>query len=163
MKKENILVIVLVCIAVAWISFSSQSNTQSLPELPEQAIADTADASSGIEWYSYVKGRELAKKQNKQIYLYFHADWCSACKTLKATTFEEEVVISYLKDNFISIAVDTDAQKTMAEKWGIRALPTHWFLESDGSKIDHLKGYLPKEMFMEALKFIQGRKYLEKS
>ncbi len=35
-----------------------------------------------INWQTYEQGIEIAKKQNKKIFLYFHADWCKYCEKM---------------------------------------------------------------------------------
>lgn len=161
MKKENILVIVLICILFAGISYVTQRGANEKIEPMTSEEAAQAKDTSGIEWWDYAKGRELAKESGKHIFLYFHADWCSACNMLKLSTFKDEAVLAYLKENFIAISIDTDIEKEMSDRWGVQALPTLWFLEADGSKISHVKGYMDKKYFLDALKFIHTEQYVK--
>ena len=82
MKKENLLVIAIICIAVigfvAYKNFNSKKQTDSIQG---KGFVQTSD-SSKIDWQNYAQGRELAKNQNKHIFLYFHADWCTYCRKL---------------------------------------------------------------------------------
>ena len=93
------------------------------------------------------------------MFLYFHADWCTYCTKLKKTTFSDKDVLNYLNDNFISIAIDTEKEKEFASQWGIKGLPTLWFLESDSSKISNLPGYVGPEQFLTILKYISTQSY----
>ncbi|MBT3176310.1 MAG: thioredoxin fold domain-containing protein [Desulfobacula sp.] len=159
MKKENLLVIAIICIAVigfvAYKNFNSKKQTDSIQG---KGFVQTSD-SSKIDWQNYAQGRELAKNQNKHIFLYFHADWCTYCRKLKKTTFKDKTVLKYLKDNFISIEVDTDKNQEMAAQWNVKGLPTMWFLKSDRSKISSIPGYVDKKQFLHILKYIHTQSY----
>ncbi|MBU8848788.1 MAG: thioredoxin family protein [Desulfobacterales bacterium] len=102
---------------------------------------------------------DLAKNQNKHIFLYFHADWCTYCKDLKKTTFKNKAVLDYLKDNFISVKVDTDKNNKLATQWNVKGLPTLWFLKPDNSKINSVPGYVNPEQFLHILKYIHTASY----
>jgi uncharacterized protein YyaL (SSP411 family) len=118
MKKENILVVAIICIAIAGalIYFNlkpdNDANANSVAHQATRSIEQkeiiTAAKTSGIGWQSYAKGIDIAKTQDKPVFLYFHADWCTYCTKLKKTTFADRKVLNYLNDNFISIAIDTE-------------------------------------------------------
>ena len=112
-----------------------------------------------IDWQGYVKGMDLAKSQNKHVFLYFHADWCTYCKKLKETTLKDKAVLSYLKDNFVSITVDTDKDQQLANQWKVKGLPTLWFLKPDNSKISSIPGFIDAERFLNVLKYIHTASY----
>lgn len=159
MKKENILVVVLICIGLGIGYYKYDTRVQEIKDPSVSGGSSVSQKSDGIIWHDYARARELALEQGKHIYIYFNAQWCSACKVLKDTTFKEQAVISYMNDNFINVSIDTEVHKAMTAKWGVRGLPTHWFLKPDGSKIDRLMGYLPKDRFLNALKFIHTEEY----
>lgn len=163
MRKENILVIAIICIAVVGVMvFKNSDDANKIVFSPEKEIAQKSDTAK-INWQGYEKGLELAKKKDKPVFLYFHADWCTYCVKLAETTFKAEAVLSYLKDNFISIAVDTDQNKALSKKWKIRGLPTVWFLKSDHSKINNLPGYADEEHFLNVLKYVHTQSYVSMS
>ncbi len=171
MKKENILVVAIICIAIAGalIYFNlkpdnnANANANSVAHQTtgtiEQKQILTASKTSGIDWQSYAKGIDIAKKQDKPVFLYFHADWCTYCTKLKKTTFADKDVLNYLNDNFISIAIDTEKEKAFARQWGIKGLPSLWFLKSDSSKISNLPGYVGPDQFLAILKYISTQSY----
>ena len=102
---------------------------------------------------------KTAAGQGKQIVLYFHADWCTYCTKLKETTFKDNDVIQYLDDNFISIAVDTDQNRELANEWQVKGLPTIWFLKADGTKISSVPGYVDEKQFMNMLEYIHTESF----
>ncbi|MCP4118289.1 MAG: thioredoxin family protein [Desulfobacteraceae bacterium] len=121
--------------------------------IPATALA------GGIRWQSFEKGMAMAKDQGKNVVLYFHADWCGYCKKMDKTTFRNASVIDYINDNFIAISVDSDREQKIAQSYGVRGLPTMWFVKPDSSKISHLPGYVDGKTMSSILKFIKTESY----
>ena len=172
MKKENILVVAIICISIIGAVFYMRSksvnnanadvgekNNVVKKAVVEQKASLTAANTSSINWKPYTQGLEIAKAQNKPVFLYFHADWCKYCKKLKTTTFADKAVFNYLNDNFISITIDTEKERDIALEWGIKGLPNLWFLKADNSKISNLPGYVGPEQFLIVLKYIRTKSY----
>ena len=159
MKKENVLVIVIICVAIigfiVYNNFKPEKQTDFIQEKEPAQISDT----SKIDWLGYEQGMDLAKSQNKHVFLYFHADWCTYCTKLKTTTFRDAAVLKYLKENFINIEVDTDKNQALATQWKVRGLPTLWFLKPDNSKISSIPGYVDAKQFLQILKYIHTTSY----
>lgn len=159
MKKENILVVVIICIAVASVMIYNNSKSGKQTDvISGKGSVQSSDVLT-IDWQGYTQGMELAKTENKHIFLYFYADWCTYCTKLKKTTFQNEAVLTYLKDNFISISVDTDKKKELATQWSVRGLPTLWFLKPDNSKINSIPGFVDAEQLLHILKYIHTVSY----
>ncbi len=118
-----------------------------------------AFASDGIIWNKHEEGFSLAEKQNKKIFLYFHADWCTFCKKLEQTTFGNREVIEYLNENFISISVDSDMEKSLSKKFGVRGLPTLFYLKPNSDRIHGRPGYIDEVSFLKILKYINTDSY----
>ncbi|MBA3010065.1 MAG: thioredoxin fold domain-containing protein [Proteobacteria bacterium] len=116
-----------------------------------------------IKWNKYDEGLSQARKQNKKILLYFHADWCKYCKLLEKTTFKNQKVVTYLNDNYINISANSDIEKKLAKKFGVRGVPAFFFLGSDSNKIDGISGYVEPEIFLKMIKFIHTDSYQKMS
>jgi len=159
MKKENILVIAIICITIiGFIVYNNLKPEKQTDLIQEKGPAQVSDTSN-INWQGYAQGMDLAKNQNKHVFLYFHADWCTYCKKLKTTTFQDAAVLKYLKENFVSIAVDTDKNQELAKQWKVKGLPTLWFLKPDNSKINNIPGYVDAEQLLQILKYIHTTSY----
>ncbi|HKJ98484.1 MAG TPA: thioredoxin fold domain-containing protein [Desulfotignum sp.] len=183
MKKENILVVVLVTIALAglfWF-FTARTGPQNpgvangtepvaaaqIPAVEATGNAGVkngnAGGTSGIDWKNYTPGLAQAKTRDKNVFLYFYAQWCTYCTQLKKTTFVDEKVLAYLEKNFVSISVDTDQNQTLSQTWQVKGLPTMWFLTSDGKRISSLPGYVDGPQFLQILRYIHTKSYDEMS
>jgi thioredoxin-related protein len=178
MRKENVLVVALVVIVLGGIyGFNflgpNRSSTKAIatepsqPRIsdpaPSQTAADQTPAQpvsgAAIDWKDYTPGMALAGKENKNIFLYFHAPWCTYCTKLKQTTFKDKKVLAYLNENFISIQVNTDIHKELADKWQVKGLPTMWFVEPDGSRINRMPGYVDAPQLLQILKYVHTQSY----
>lgn len=123
------------------------------------AMAGTA----GISWKSYEEGMALGKSQGKKVFINFYATWCSYCRMMDTTTFKDAAVIAYLNENFISIKVDVDEQRSVAAQYNISPLPDVWFISEQGEAIGNKPGYMPAEDMLPVLKFIQTDSYVKMS
>lgn len=159
MKKENILVIALICIAFGAVMIHSYINEGGAVEAAPKKTSDSDSKDAGIQWKEYHEGMKQAKSRNIPIFLYFHAEWCTYCKKMEATTFKDAKVSAYLNENFVSISIDTDKDTEISNQWKVRGLPTIWFLKADGTKLDNLPGYVDEEYLTKVLNYIHSGKY----
>ncbi|GAB6143202.1 thioredoxin family protein [Desulfocicer niacini] len=123
------------------------------------AWAAAPERKKEIVWTTYKKGVTMAEQQDKKIFLYFHADWCTYCKKMELTTFKDQGIIDYLNENYIAITVDSDKEKKIASRFGVRGLPTTWFLKSDMNKLSSMPGYIDSNRLLTILKFINTESY----
>ncbi len=123
------------------------------------AWAAAQETIGGISWATYEKGVSMAEQQGKKIFLYFHADWCTYCKQMELTTFKDKGVIDYLNENYIAITVDSDKDRKIASRFGVRGLPTAWFLTSNTGKLSSMPGYIDSNRLLTILKFINTESY----
>jgi thiol:disulfide interchange protein len=176
MKKEQMLVVFLVVMGLAGIFWftnpdfggkkspgTETSSTESVTETVTASVTPvnaTGKADAGIEWNEYTPGLAQAKNQEKNVFLYFYAQWCTYCTKLKQTTFMDKKVQAYLDDNFVSISVDTDQNQALSQTWQVTGLPTMWFLTPEGERISSLPGYVDGSQFLKVLEYIRTQSYL---
>lgn len=90
------------------------------------------------------EAKALAKKENKMIFVDLSATWCGPCKQLKATTFKEPAVARFYNSKFVSMYVECDIQKELAEQmkkaYGYSAFPTMLYLNAEGELIHKYVG-----------------------
>lgn len=170
MKKENVLVVVLLALAIAGGGFYFKSKLtkpaiQAAVLLEPTNVGATTRATTGentgesISWKDYTPGMNMAANKGKSIFLYFHASWCGYCTKLKETTFKDQKILAYLENNFVSVQVDTDQNKALSNEWKVKGLPTMWFLESDGTKINSIPGYVDASQLFLILRYIHTKSY----
>ena len=153
MKSESIFTLALVaffCLSVVWIPADCTASESILP---------ISVNSSGIKWYSYEEGIERGKEEKKNVFLNFYTQWCGYCKKMDKETFANSSIIAYLNENFISIKVNSDKERQIANYYYVNGLPTSWFLSKEGSKISSLPGYIPSDMLINILKYIHTDSY----
>ena len=127
--------------------------------LTAPSFAASVGKKGGIKWYGYEEGRQRALSEGKKIFLHFTAKWCGYCAKMNKETFANRPVVRYLNDNYVSIVVDFDHQRKIAAKYNVRPLPMSIFLDHSGGNISKLPGYIPPEMMLKLLQFIETDSY----
>jgi thioredoxin-related protein len=112
-------------------------------------------ASGNINWYSYKEGMVTGRIEKKKVFLHFYANWCGYCRKMAKDTFQDPSVVSYLNENFIAIRVDFDKENEIASRYGVRGLPSTWFLTQTGERIGNVPGYIPPKSLLLMLKEVQ--------
>lgn len=101
-----------------------------------------------IPWRtSLVDARAEAQTDNKPVLLYFTADWCGPCQTMRRTTWANPDVEQAL-EAFVPVKIDIDAQPTIAMQYGIMSVPTYAVLNDDGQPIRSAVGAIAPDDFL---------------
>jgi len=110
---------------------------------------------SGMKWYqTYEKGLEVAQAENKPIFMYFWAIWCTYCEKLHTEVYPDPEVSNILQEHFVLVAVDLDSNRGDADKFGVSYPPHLLFLTMDGEQITRVPGYIPKDQLVPILSSI---------
>lgn len=93
---------------------------------------------TGIEFIHDKKFQEvldMAKAQNKLVFMDCYTSWCGPCKRLAATVFPDSAVGMFFNSAFVNAKFDMEKDDgiTIANKYGIRAYPTLLWLDGDGN------------------------------
>ncbi|MDJ0810348.1 MAG: thioredoxin family protein [Desulfobacterales bacterium] len=116
-----------------------------IPHKPDAAPA------AKVKWHTYKAGTDLARRQNKNMVIYFHADWCTYCGQMERETFGDAAVIEMLNNRAIAIKVDVDIEKRVARQFGVRGLPATFLLLNNGEQIGPLPGFIPPRAYLAML------------
>ncbi len=91
-------------------------------------------------------------KSDKPTLVDFWAEWCGPCKSL--TPILEEIA-QEMGEKASILKVDVDANAELAQKYGIRGIPTMIFFK-DGEPAKTLVGVQPKGEIVKSLEELQS-------
>lgn len=128
MKRILTLVITLLGLAAA-------------PALAEPAVFSKAGFKADQQ--SAIAGQKLQVA-------YFTATWCPPCKLMKAETWVDEKVESWVDANAIITPVDIDEMPAYASQYRVRSIPTTVIILGE-EEIARTTGYLPPDKFLDWL------------
>ena len=111
---------------------------------------------TNIQWNSYNAGMEKIAQENKKGFIHFYTDWCTYCKMMNRKTFSNDAVATYLNQNFVPIRVNGDEQKSVTSDYGVNGFPSNWFIAEDQSDIGSRPGFIPADIFLKMLKYVES-------
>lgn len=94
--------------------------------------------------------RAEAQSGDKPVLLYFTADWCGPCQTMRQTTWANADVEQALQA-YVPVKIDVDAQPAVASQYGVRSIPTYAVLDGDGQPIRLAEGAIAPADFLNWL------------
>jgi thioredoxin-related protein len=177
MKKNAFSAILLLFSCFAWtqnnvLSFSDsllrKQNIVQKDSLLQKKTSNNLPAKPtklAINWLTIQQADALLRDTaacRQKFYFFFDTDWCSACRMMEMTTFEDEEVVNYLNSNFYCVKFNAELLdivqfdgkkygKTTHKNWQCNAFPatylgdyfafpSHLILEQDGRKMSAAAG-----------------------
>jgi len=106
---------------------------------------------------SYDQAKQQAQKEEKCLLLDFTATWCPPCRKMESTTWIDESVKKWVKDNAIAIQIDVDKDSKTSALLKVEAMPTIvLFTPKSGAKeFGRQVGYMSPT---ELLRWLEGAK-----
>ena len=100
---------------------------------------------------TFAEALQMAKKENKLIFLYVNASWCGPCIELKMTTFRSKAAGEQYNPAFINISLNGEKGDgpELVHKYGVRGYPTFLFINADGRVVYRTDGFLNSKRFTE--------------
>ena len=95
-----------------------------------------------------------ASEENRFVILDLEAVWCHWCHVMEQTTYNDKTVIKLLKQSYIPVRVDQDANPDLSNRYGDYGWPATIVFAPDGSEIVKLRGYLPPARMISLLQAI---------
>lgn len=92
-----------------------------------------------------------AKRDNKYILMDLEAVWCHWCHVMDEKTYSNDQVLALLKERFICVKVDQDAQPDLSVKYEDYGWPATIFFDGDGREIVKRAGYIPADRMEKLL------------
>lgn len=115
-----------------------------------------ASYSETINWRTYEDGLAEAKAQNKNVFLYFNADWCRYCRLMEKETLSHKAVIDYLNRYFVSISVNSNQDLAVSKQYQIGGYPTSLFLDETLEPVTRLPGYVKFDSFYFFMEYTES-------
>lgn len=118
--------------------------------------------SKGIEFQDGTiwEAMDLAKSQNKVLFVDVYTAWCGPCKIMARNVFTLDEVGEYYNKNFINYKVDAeeDDGPDFVERYPVNAYPTFLFNSPDGKVKLSKEGSMSPEAFIRLAKTAVGEK-----
>ncbi len=99
---------------------------------------------------SYQEALDKAKQENKEIVLFFTADWCGNCTTMKEATISSSKVQEALK-KVVYLEIDVDNEKELVAKYKVSSIPAYFRINANEEVINQGKGYIKEVGFLNWL------------
>lgn len=100
-----------------------------------------------LSFYSYEDGLELAREQDKMVYVLFGSDHCPWCHKQKDVLLGDEVLDSL--SNHVMVYVDTYEEQDLAAKHRVKSIPVSMILDSEGRTVKKNVGYMDSSKFLK--------------
>ncbi|MBW6489331.1 thioredoxin fold domain-containing protein [Sulfurimonas sp.] len=112
-----------------------------------------------------------AKKENKQVLLFFNMTRCGACKEMIKTSIEDADIRRRIDRDFLYVGMNINSKdevihKTFkgsvhgfAKSLGINLYPSAIFLGCDNEQKYHLVGYRDKDKFSTIIEYVSTKSY----
>jgi thiol-disulfide isomerase/thioredoxin len=95
---------------------------------------------------SYDEATKMSAQYGMPILVVFHADWCSWCKRMEQNTLSDQRV-QEIMTNYIYVRVDTNRDRSTANKFGVRQLPSYIITNSRDASLKSGSGYKDANSF----------------
>lgn len=108
---------------------------------------------------SFDEALNLAKKENKLIFIDAYTDNCQPCIMMEKNIFTLDKVADFYNSNFINLSLNLGTEhKELAERYKTFAYPTFLYINSKGDLVLSESGFTEAEEFIE-----YGKKAISKS
>jgi len=104
-------------------------------------------AGSEMSLHSYRDAVELAKDQERMVYVLFGGDHCPWCHKQKEVLLKDSVVDAL--SEYIVCYVDVSEEKDIASKYRIRSIPVSIVLDSGERIVKKEVGYMEESKFLK--------------
>lgn len=107
----------------------------------------------GMQFFqgSFEEAKELAKEEDKLIFVDAYTTWCGPCKKMAKNVFPKKEVGAFYNENFINLKMDMESQagRKFDSKYSVGSYPTFLFINGEGDIVLKDKGAKPVDSFIK--------------
>jgi thiol:disulfide interchange protein DsbD len=132
----------------AWIEFAvvDRMSTKKADRAADDVVAAERSrprAVTAVAWrHDFKSALAEAKKSNRKLLIDFEATWCGPCKTMDEWIWTDAEVAGLLSAGFVSVKIDGDLEKALADRFDVTGYPSMIVLDSNGTEARRFVGYL---------------------
>src|SRR3989338_8080859 len=110
---------------------------------------------SPIKWYEYnQKTFDVAKTEDKPIFMLVTAVWCYWCHVYRDETLHQPEIVDYINKNFIPVFVDADKRQDLTRQYLAGGWPSTVIFSPDGKEVSRINGHIKKQDLLNYLEKI---------
>lgn len=88
---------------------------------------------SAIEWRTNLTDAlQEAQRTGRPVLVDFSAHWCPPCIAMKHDVWPDDAVEDAVARSYIPVLIDVDTDSSVAERYGVHAIPTILVLDGNG-------------------------------
>ncbi len=107
---------------------------------------------SKIRWIEYGQTAfDMARTENRPVFLLFTADWCHWCHVYEKETIESPEIAEYIGRHFVPVVVDADKRQDLMRQTRARGLPFTVIFSPHGGEVLSFPGHVKREDFLSVL------------
>ena len=107
----------------------------------------------GIDFHhiTWEEALELAKKEEKTIFIDCYTTWCGPCKRMSKNVFTQTKVGDFYNKNFINLKLDMEKGegRKFGQKYPVSAYPTLYYISAKGEIVHSVRGGRSVDAFIE--------------
>jgi thiol:disulfide interchange protein len=128
-------------------------NTAKSPTAKSNEVIQDKDPNS-IHFYRIPleKAFDMAREQNKLLFVDFYADWCQPCKMMDKNVFTVPEVYTLFNSRFINVKLDVEDRahgSQSAANYNVAAMPTFMVIHPDEGVKLNIRGYRDPQSLLE--------------
>ena len=110
---------------------------------------------SPIKWHDFNQQTfDLAKKEDKPVFMLITAIWCYWCHVYRDETLHQAQVVNYINSNFIPVFVDADKRQDLTRQYLAGGWPSTVIFSPDGKEVSSINGHISKQDLLNYLEKI---------